>query len=123
MKEDFDEYNDDELYKITNIRGAAKHIGRDVAKVRGIPLKEFGDYIKPREIVSIIKQCSVKEKDNYLMNTKILDKILQEVHNWVLGVTLSKLASKDMIDTYWDDKQNCMTFAPKGMKKNGKKDI
>jgi hypothetical protein len=48
------------------------------------------------------------------MNTKILQKIFTEVHDWVLGVTLSQMASKDLIDTYWDSTLNCMTFAPKG---------
>jgi hypothetical protein len=47
------------------------------------------------------------------MNTKILQKIFTEVHDWVLGVTLSQMASKDLIDTYWDETLNCMTFAPK----------
>jgi hypothetical protein len=104
---------DNELYKITNVKGAAKHLGRDVAKSRGIPLEEFKDYIKPKEIVSIMKQICVKKNNDYYMNTVILNKLLNEVHNWVLGITLSKMASNNMIETYWDSKANAMTFAPK----------
>lgn len=101
------------LVAIKNIKKTAKYIGKDVAKNRGIPLDEFRNYIKPKEIISIIKQYCIKQDDKYLMNTKILQKIFTEVHDWVLGVTLSKMASKDLIDTYWDETLNCMTFAPK----------
>ena len=113
---------DDPLVKIKNIVKTAKYIGKDVAKTRGIPLKELSSYIKPREIVSIIKQYSIEKNNDYLMNTKILQKIFNEVNDWVLGVTLSKLAVKGLIDTYWDNNLNCMTFSPKG-DKDGKKDI
>jgi hypothetical protein len=101
------------LVIIKNIKKTAKYIGKDVAKNRGIPLNELTSYIKPKEIVSIIKQYSIPNEDKYLMNTKILQNIFTEVHDWVLGVTLSKMASKDLIDTYWDETLNCMTFAPK----------
>ena len=109
MKKDESE----ELYLIKNIKKTAKHIGRDVAKSRKIEIEEFSQYIKPKEIVSIIKQFAVKKNNDYYLNTKKLEKILTEIHNWVLGVTLSKLASKDMIETYWDSGLNCMTFSPK----------
>jgi hypothetical protein len=112
----------DPLVIIKNIKKTAKYIGKDVAKNRGIPLDEFSKYIKPKEIVSIIKQYSIDKNDKYLMNTKILQKIFTEVHDWVLGVTLSQMASKDLIETYWDNTLNCMTFAPKG-NENGKETI
>ena len=105
--------NDGPYYIIKNIKRIAKHMGRDIAKSRKIKLEEFSNYIKPREIVSIIKQFAHKKNDKYYMNTKILEKVLNEIHNWVLGVTLSKLASNDMIETYWDSNLNCMTFSPK----------
>jgi len=101
------------LVVIKNLKKTAKYIGKDVAKNRGIPLSELTNYIKPKEIVSIIKQYCISKEDKYLMNTKILQKIFTEVHDWVLGVTLSKMASKDLIETYWDNNLNCMTFSPK----------
>lgn len=104
---------------IKNINKTAKYIGKDVAKNRGIPLKEFTSYIKPKEIVSIIKQYAIKKNNKYLMNTEILQKVFTEVHDWVLGITLCKMATKNLIETYWDDKLNCMTFSPK-VEQNGK---
>lgn len=112
----------DPMVVIKNIKKTAKYIGKDVAKNRGIPLDEFANYIKPREIVSIIKQFSIEKDSQYLMNTKILQRIFTEVHDWVLGVTLSRMASKDLIETYWDNNLNCMTFSPKG-DKNGTKTV
>lgn len=112
----------DPLVAIKNIKRTAKYIGKDVAKNRGIPISEFSDYIKPKEIVSLIKQFAIERDDKYLINTKLLQKIFTEVHDWVLGVTLSKMASKDLIETYWDEELNCMTFAPKE-NNNGKKTV
>jgi len=106
----------EELYLIKNIKKTAKHIGRDVANSRKIDISEFSQYIKPKEIVSIIKQFSTKKEDGYYLNAIQLEKILTEIHNWVLGVSLCKLASRDMIETYWDNNLNCMTFSPKGKK-------
>lgn len=103
----------DPLVAIKNIKRTAKYIGKDVAKNRGIPVSELSSYIKPKEIVSIIKQFAIEKDEKYLINTKLLQKIFTEVHDWVLGVTLSKMASKDLIETYWDETLNCMTFAPK----------
>lgn len=112
----------DPLVAIKNMNKTAKYIGKDVAKSRGIPLKELSCYIKPKEIVSIIKQYAVEKNGRYLMNTKILHKVFTEVNDWILGITLSKLAVKGLIDTYWDNNLNCMTFAPKG-DYNGKENI
>lgn len=108
----------DPLVAIKNIKRTAKYIGKDVANSRNIPLDEFSEYIKPKEIVSIIKQYAIQKNNQYLMNTSILKKIFIEVNDWVLGVTLSKMAVKGLIDTYWDNELNCMTFAPKE-NKNG----
>jgi len=112
----------DPLVAIKNLKRTAKYIGKDVAKNRGIPISEFSDYIKPKEIVSLIKQFAVEKDDKYLINTTLLQKIFTEVHDWVLGVTLSKMASKDLIETYWYETLNFITFAPKE-NNNGKKTV
>jgi hypothetical protein len=110
----------DPLVKIKNIKKTAKYIGKDIAKSKGIPLSEFSNYINPKEIVSIIKQYAVSKNDEYLINAEILKKIFVEVHDWVLGLTLSRMASKDLIDTHWDTTLNCMTFSQKENLNNGK---
>jgi hypothetical protein len=113
----------DPLVAIKNLKRTAKYIGKDVAKNRGIPLEDLSHYIRPREIVSIIKQFAIEKEEKYLLNTKLLQKIFTEVHDWVLGVSLSKMASNDIIDTYWDSELNCMTFSKKDDQEHGKKII
>jgi hypothetical protein len=101
---------DDPLVKIKSIKRIAKHIGKDTAKEMLIPIEEMKDYIKPKEIASIVKQYAIKKQNGYFINTTILQKIFVEVKNWVIGVQLAKMASDGQIDTMWDDEQNCMVF-------------
>lgn len=102
--------SDDQLMKITNINGVAKHIGKDIAKEMMIPITEMKEYIRPKEIVSIIKQYSIYKNGSHFMDSTILQKIFAEVKNWVVGIQLAKMASLGKIDTTWDEEQNCMTF-------------
>lgn len=101
---------DDNLVKIKNINRMSKHIGKDVAQNLNIPLHEFKEYIKPKEIKSLIKQYSIHKNGNYLVNSLILEKIFSEVNNWVLGISLCKMAVDGKIETSWDSEQNCMLF-------------
>lgn len=107
------DYDNDPLMKIKSIKKLAKHIGRDIAKEMLIPIEEMKDYIKPKEIGSIIKQYSIKKNNTHMMNSMILAKIFAEVKNWVLGIQLAKMASSGQLDTIWDCEQNCMTFKSK----------
>lgn len=101
---------DDPLMKIKSVKRASKHIGRDIANDMSIPLDELKEYIKPREIASILKQYSIKKKSGYFINTVILKKVFSEVKNWIVGIQLAKLASDGKLDTIWDEEQNCMIF-------------
>lgn len=105
--------NDDPLMKISNIKNVAKHIGKDIAKEMKVPIKEMKEYITPKEIVSLVKQYSIKRDKDYLMNTLILKKIFLEVRNWAMGVQLAKMASSGDIESLWDSEQNCMVFQSK----------
>lgn len=101
----------DPMVKIKDIKRASKHLGRDAAKQRGIPLSELKNYITPKEVQSIIKQYAYRnDSGDYLINHKLLLKIYDEIDGWILGIELSKMASNDMLDTYWDDYSNCMVF-------------
>lgn len=105
---------DNNLVKIKNLSKAAKHLGKDIAKQRKIPLSKFKEYITPREVKNIIKQYAVQnEYGDYLINYKLLHKICSEIDKWVLGIEISKLASLDCVETYWDDEKNCMIFSYK----------
>lgn len=105
--------SDEELMKINNITGVSKHIGKDIASEMMIPLKEMKQFIKPKEISSIIKQYSVKKNNEYYMDATILNKVFTEVKNWVLGIQLAQMASEGKMDTMWDEEQNCMIFKSK----------
>lgn len=105
--------NDNKMMKVKSIKRIAKHIGKDVANEMLIPIEEMGDFIKPKEISSLIKQYCVRQDSDYLMNANILQKIFTEVKNWVLGIQLAKMASDDKMDAMWDDEENCMIFKSK----------
>lgn len=107
------DYDNDPLMKIKSIKRLSKHIGRDVAKEMLIPIDEMKEYIKPKEIGSIVKQYSMKKHGGYMMNGLILQKIFGEVKNWVLGIQLAKMASNGQLDTMWDCEENCMIFKSK----------
>ena len=101
----------DKLVKIKDIDKMARHLRRDIASQQSVTIKELKNFITQNETISLIRQYSKQNKNgDYLINTKILDKIFTEMYNWILGVELCQLASKGMFDVYWDDKQNCMTF-------------
>jgi hypothetical protein len=104
----------DNLVKIKNLTLAAKHLGRDIAKQRKIPMCKFKEYITVKEVKNIIRQFGLQDEDgSILINYKILHKICEEINVWVLGIELSKLAALDSIETYWDDERNCMVFSYK----------
>lgn len=104
----------DRLVKIKNLTDAAKHLGKDIAKRRQIPLRELKNYISVKEIKSLIQQYAHKsDEGDLMMNFTILNKICQEVEWWVSGIELCKMASNDLLDVYWDEEKNCMTFASK----------
>lgn len=104
---------DDPLMKVKNVIKASKHIGRDIANDMNIPIKELKEYIKPKEIASILKQYSIKKNGDFMINSVILKRIFSEVKNWIIGIQLAKLASSGEIDTIWDEEQNCMVFKTK----------
>lgn len=110
---------DDDLVIIKDMNKMSKHIGKDVARNLSIPISEFKEYIKPKEIKSLIKQYSINKQEDYLINTLILQKIYSEVNNWVLGISLSKMASEGKLETSWDSEQNCMLFETLKGEKNG----
>lgn len=114
---------DNEMMRIKNISAMAKHLGKDVAKHRGIPLKNMKNYIKPSEIKSLINLYAERDKyGDLLVNNNILQRICNEIDSWVLGIELAKMASNDILETYWDDKTNGMVFKHKE-KNNGKETI
>lgn len=102
--------HNDPLMRLKSIKRISKHIGRDIAMDMAIPLEEMKDFIKPKEVASIVKQYCVYKDNEYFINSMILQKIFAEVKNWVLGIQLAKMASEGKIESLWDSEQNCMIF-------------
>lgn len=107
------ERDDDPMLKIMSLKKISKYIGRTVSDEMLIPLDEMKNFIKPKEICSIVKQFSIKKDDDYLINTLILTKIFSEVKNWVLGIQLAQMASEGELEAMWDCDENCMIFKSK----------
>ena len=42
-----------------------------------------------------------------------VENICEEIFDWVAGVELARLAAEDVIDAYWDDDKNGMSFKMK----------
>jgi len=104
---------EDKLVKIKDVNKMSKHIGKDVAKDMGIPLKEFKYYITPKEVKSIIEQYSLSKDDGVYLSSIRLQQIFSAINSWVVGIQMSKLASDGKIEVYWDEEQNCATFSAK----------
>lgn len=104
------------IYEIKSLNGMAKGLGKQVAKDNGFSKKELHSYINVSNIVGIIKQyCRTKGKKFYIDDGDI-EKAYAEVHQWLVGVDLARLAANDTIDCYWDNEKDCMKF--KGKKEN-----
>ena len=74
--------------------------------------EDLDDYISLRQTTDLIKSRSLgkDEEDNYIINKKIFNSILDELGEWIYGVGLSKLASGGFVECSWDDESNKMIF-------------
>ncbi|NDC96199.1 hypothetical protein EBZ38_17440 [bacterium] len=109
----------DKLVKIKDIDKMARHIRKDIAKQQGVPIKELKFHITQNEMISLIRQyAKVNEDGEAMVNCVILDKIFKEAYNWIVGIEISKLASKGIFDVYWSDEKNSMVFAAITEKEN-----
>lgn len=104
----------DPLHRIKDIKKLAKHLAKNVAVDCGLTIEDLKQYMTVKNAISIIKEnAKINEKGEFLINTKILEKICLEMSGWLLGVNLAKLASDDVLDCYWDNRKNCMVFKKK----------
>jgi hypothetical protein len=104
----------DPLMKITNISKFAKFLVHNTIKDCGIEIqmKEIKNYINNTNVEGIVKQYAKRDsKNNLMVNNKIVQKIQNDLMDWILGVSLAKLAAKDELNCYWDNKRNCMVFS------------
>lgn len=102
----------DKPAKIKDLAKMSRHIRKDIAKQHGMPLSQLKFYITQNEVISLIRQYAEKnEEGELLVNCTILDRIFKEVYNWIVGIEVSKLASKGDFEVYWNDEKDCMVFS------------
>ena len=66
--------------------------------------------IKQLEVFIKSKSSGLDEKGRLLLNSEAIDDIFIETCDWIYGVGLARLASKNLIECAWDNDQNCMIF-------------
>ena len=99
-------------YEIKNLTTFSKGIGKAVAEDLDLATHELSDYITVRNVKQIAQQFCVynKHRKKYIANEKILESIVEETRNWILGLQLARECSSGQLECAWDDKRDCMIF-------------
>lgn len=97
-------------YRIKNMVGFSKKILSIACNGIGIDEAEYKNYINIDNVKQIVKIHSEQSEDDFYVDDDVIEKICDELQNWVLGVQLSKMCSEGTLDCYWDDEGDCMVF-------------
>jgi len=99
-------------YEIKDMRGFAKSVGQTVAKDLDLEKSELKDYISVKNVLQLTAQYCIYDKKTkkYIANEGILDTIIEETRNWIVGITLARLASQGQLECAWDVERDCMIF-------------
>jgi hypothetical protein len=99
-------------YEIKDMRGFAKSIGKTVAEDLQMDKSELKDYITVKNVVEMATQYCIYDKTNkkFIANEGILDTILEETRDWIIGLSLARLSSEGHLECAWDDERECMIF-------------
>lgn len=94
-----------EKYAIEMRAAAATYISNDYTD-------NLDEFVTVKQLTSFIKSKSVgiDEKGRLLLNSETIDDIFVTVCDWIYGVGLSRLASKNLLECAWDNDQNRMVF-------------
>ena len=85
--------------------------------------RNMDEFITINQCIQIVKEKCIgtDEKGRYIINTDSYAEMLIDIAEQIYQSALSKLASNDVIQCAWDDKEDCMVFWSDG--ENGKIDI
>lgn len=100
-------------YSIVDLDGYANTLRDGAAKSFSEEYTEnLDEFISITQVKNLVKKYSLglDQNDNYIITTKIFNKVFNEVREWLYGVGLAKLAAKGLVDCAWDDKKNEMIF-------------
>ena len=101
------------LYAIKNLEKYADEIRNAAANyISNDYTENLDDYITIKQLESfIVSKCDgYDEKGRLLIDSKVIDDIFVTTCDWIYGVGLARLASKNLIECAWDNDQNCMIF-------------
>jgi hypothetical protein len=101
------------IYAISNLDAyademrvaAANSISKDYSE-------NLDDFITIHQLKNLIKQYSsgIDEQGRVVLDDDAIDDIFYATADWIYGVALSRLASKNLIECAWDNEENNMVF-------------
>lgn len=99
-------------YEIKNLKAFARKVGKTVAEDLELETSELKDYITIKNVLQLTAQYCMYDKysKKYVANETILETIIDETRNWIVGLTLARMASQGQLECAWDDKMDCMIF-------------
>lgn len=92
-------------YAITLREGVAKSFSEEYTE-------NLDDFISINQVKNLIIKYSLglDQNDNYIITTKLFNKVFNEIREWLYGVGLAKLAAKGYVECAWDSDKNEMIF-------------
>lgn len=104
---------ENDVYAITDINGYASEMREAAAKSIADPFDDdLNAYISIDQMINLIKdECiGFDDKERPLLDEYSNEKIYESTMTWIHNIGLAKLASKNMIECAWDDKENNFIF-------------
>ena len=99
------------MYKIDNLNGFAKKLGKVVAKEIDISMKELKEYISVKSLKEIRLEHSMPSEEggkSIYIDADRTSAACEDIADWLIGVEHAKLAAEDLVECYWDNKINTM---------------
>ena len=82
-----------------------------VSRHTSYTLKEIKSCINLKNVRTMVRMYSSRHIDGgFTLTIDDVSIICDEIYDWVAGVELARLAAEDVLDAYWDEKKNGMTF-------------
>jgi hypothetical protein len=102
-----------EVYAITNLEGYAEEMRVCAAKhICDTYDDDLNEYISIGQMINLVKQNCVgfDEQNRPLLDEDANCEIFEQTSVWIHNVGLARLASKDLVQCAWSDKDNTMIF-------------
>lgn len=104
---------ENDVYAIVDMNGYALEMREAAAKSIADPFDDdLNTYISIDQMINLIKdECiGFDDKKRPLLDEYSNEKIYESTMTWIHNIGLAKLASKNIIECAWDDKENNFIF-------------